>query len=307
MIKMELEDLKNRYMDYLSDSVGYSSNTINAYRRDIEQFIEYLKNNLGSTRIEDGDTGIDFHIIRQYLGELFQKYTKKSIARKLSAIRSFFLYLEERGYIKKNPFPDIATPRIEKKIPAHLSVDEMFALLDSPGKKDISGIRDTAILEVLYSCGLRVSEMAQLNVSDIYFDERLIRVKGKGNKERIIPIGKKAIHELRNYISHTETIRNRLYGSIEQSPVFLNLKGGRLTTRSISRIVKKYAFKSGIMKAISPHAIRHSYATHLLDGGADLRSVQELLGHVSLSTTQRYTHVSLQRLMEVYDRAHPRR
>lgn len=304
---MNFEELKDRFIEYISLSMGYSLNTTKAYNRDLRQFIEYLKKRGYSTQIKDGISEINFNVIRGYLGDIFHQYTRKSIARKLSALRSFFYFLEERGYIRENPFPDIATPRIEKKIPAHLSVDEMFALLDSPDKKDISGIRDSAILEVLYSCGLRVSELAQLYVSDIYFDERLLRVEGKGSKERVIPIGRKAINELMEYINETEEIRKRIYGGVEKSPVFLNLKGGRLTTRSISRIVKKHAVNSGILKDISPHAIRHSYATHLLDGGADLRSVQELLGHVSLSTTQRYTHVSLQKLMEVYDRAHPRR
>jgi len=304
---MHLDSLKDQYLDYLSGSMGYSWHTVNAYRRDIAQFIRFLKDEGHSCVIKNGTTGIDFHIIRAYLGRLFPDYKKKSIARKLSALRSFFIYLEQRGYIKENPFPDISTPRLERKIPVHLSVDEMFALLESPDKNNLSGLRDSAILEVMYSCGIRVSELSQLNVSDVYFSERLIRVKGKGNKERILPIGNKALSELRHYLDESESMRKKIYGCVENSPLFMNKMGGRLTVRSISRIVKKYGQKSGIMKKVSPHAIRHSYATHLLDGGADLRSVQELLGHASLSTTQRYTHVSLDRLMEIYDSSHPRR
>jgi integrase/recombinase XerC len=186
-------------------------------------------------------------------------------------------------------------------------VDEMFRLLEGPDRKKPLGLRDLAILEVLYSCGIRVGELAGLNVSSIDFDQRLVSVVGKGNKERVVPIGKEALKVVNNYLQAIQPLRKKTQDDVKNVPLFINFRGGRLTARSIGRIIKKYGEKCGLLTAISPHALRHTFATHLLDGGADLRSVQELLGHVSLSTTQKYTHVSLDRLMEVYDKAHPRK
>ena len=205
-----------------------------------------------------------------------------------------------------NPAADISTPRQGKYIPNYLPVDEMFRLLEAPDKEKPLGLRDQAILEVFYSCGIRVSELAGLNYSSIDFEQRLVRVLGKGNKERIIPIGKEALRAIENYIEATHMLRKKIQRDIQDAPLFINFRGGRLTTRSISRIIKKYGRGCGLMTEITPHSLRHTFATHLMDGGADLRSVQELLGHASLSTTQKYTHVSLDRLMQVYDKAHPR-
>jgi integrase/recombinase XerC len=182
----------------------------------------------------------------------------------------------------------------------------MFRLLEGPDRAKPLGLRDLAILEVLYSCGIRVSELSGLNLSSIEFDQRLVKVLGKGNKERIVPIGRKALRAIQEYVEATLPLRKKVQGEPQDEPLFINFRGGRLTTRSIGRVVKKYASQCGLMTEITPHSLRHTFATHLLDGGADLRSVQELLGHVSLSTTQKYTHVSLEKLMEVYDKAHPR-
>ena len=191
-------------------------------------------------------------------------------------------------------------------MPTYLLVDEVFRLLERPEREKPLGLRDLAILEVLYSCGFRVSEIEALTISSIDFDERLVRVIGKGDKERIVPIGRKALQAVRNYLEATQYLRRRNVDISRDEPLFINFRGGALSGRSIGRIIKKYAIESGLTADVSPHSMRHTFATHLLDGGADLRAVQELLGHESLSTTQKYTHVSLDRLMEVYDKAHPR-
>lgn len=245
-------------------------------------------------------------VIREYLGGLYGHFKRSSIRRKLSSVRSFFLFLEKRGLLEVNPAADIATPKSEKHIPAHIPVDEVFRLLERPERNRPLGLRDLAILEVLYSCGIRLTELQSLNISDIDFSERLVRVIGKGDKERIIPIGRKALEALREYLEATRHMRGKTGAVYEDGPLFINFRGDRLSGRSIERMIKRYAVESGLGRDISPHSMRHTFATHLLDGGADLRSVQEMLGHVSLSTTQKYTHVSLDRLMEVYDKAHPR-
>jgi len=214
--------------------------------------------------------------------------------------------LEKRGLCRGNPAVDIATPKLEKHLPNYLSVDDVFRLLENREKKKPLELRDMAILEVLYSSGIRVSELEGLNLSSIDFDERLMRVIGKGNKERLVPIGRKALDMVRNYLEAIQNLRKKTGWHSQDAPLFLNFRGGRLSTRGIGRIIKKYAIASGLSSEVSPHSMRHSFATHLLDGGADLRTVQELLGHKNLSTTQKYTHVSLDRLMDVYDKAHPR-
>jgi len=299
-------DLIESFLHELKSRRGCSLHTIRNYRIDLAQFAKFLDKE-GLLR---GDrsclTEIDFLVIRRYLGYLHARYQKKTIARKLSTIRSFFSFLERQGCVEANPAADIATPKQGLSIPNYLPVDEMFRLLEGPDKQKPLGIRDWAILEIFYSCGLRVGELAALDVSSVDFEQHLVRVVGKGDKERIVPIGKAALGALRRYLEVMPTLRKRIRREPQDKPLFLNSRGGRLTTRSIARIVKGYARQCSLMAEISPHALRHTFATHLLDGGADLRAVQELLGHASLSTTQKYTHVSLDRLMEVYDRAHPR-
>ncbi|MBW2610517.1 MAG: tyrosine recombinase XerC [Deltaproteobacteria bacterium] len=306
---MALADLIDKFIDYLGSQRGYSDHTIRNYKTDLKQFLGFLYDKRGSSGGEEASTelgDIDFQVIRQYLGSLFGRYKRKTIARKLSALRSFFYFLERNGLSMGNPAAEISTPKQGKYIPAYLPVDEMFRLFEGPDKTKPLGLRDLAILEVLYSCGIRVAELVGLNLSSIDFDQRLIRVLGKGDKERIIPIGRQALKAVKDYIEATLPLRRKSQDD-KDAPIFLNFKGGRLTTRSISTIIKRYVRECGLMTDITPHSLRHTFATHLLDGGADLRSVQELLGHVSLSTTQQYTHVSLDRLMEVYDKAHPRR
>jgi integrase/recombinase XerC len=298
-----------KFIFYLESQKAYSANTVKSYRNDLAQFLGFLANKGSISEGEEPDVEygpIDFLTLREYLGSLYGRYKRTTIARKLSALRSFFHYLESNGLIGSNPAADISTPKQGKYIPAYLPVDDMFRLLEGPDKKEPLGLRDLAILEVLYSCGIRVAELVGLNLSSIDFEQRLVKVVGKGNKERVVPIGRHALHAIMMYMEATHSLRKNRREDTDQ-PLFLNFRGSRLSTRSIRTIVKKYTGKCGLTTEITPHSLRHTFATHLLDGGADLRSVQELLGHVSLSTTQKYTHVSLDKLMEVYDKAHPRR
>jgi len=307
---MLIAELIDKFVDDLKSHRGYSEHTIRNYQIDLKQFLDFLKGeerSSGKTSAAPKLASIDFRVIREYLGHLHGGYKKTTIARKLSTIRSFFYFLEKRGLGRGNPAADIPTPKLGKYIPAYLPVDEMFRLLDGPDKAKPLGLRDLAILEVLYSCGIRVSELTGLNLSSIDFDQRLVKVLGKGNKERIVPIGQYALKAIKKYMEATFSLRKRVRGDTQESPLFINFRGGRLSTRSIARMIKRYEREQNLMTEITPHALRHTFATHLLDGGADLRSVQELLGHASLSTTQKYTHVSLDRLMAVYDKSHPRK
>jgi integrase/recombinase XerC len=307
---LPLPNLIETFLEYLRDQKRYSEHTIRNYHGDLSQFLQFLTTRYGTSH-EGRKTSLDVEtfdplIIREYLGSLYGRLSRTTIARKLSAVRSFFLFLEKTGVIKGNPAADIATPKIEKYIPHYLPVDDMFRLLNRPVRETPLGLRDLAILEVLYSCGIRVSELEALNISSIDFDERLVKVVGKGNKERIVPIGRQALDALKNYLAATQYLRRKRGLDSQKAPLFISFRGDRLSVRSVGRIIKRYALESGLTSEISPHSMRHTFATHLLDGGADLRSVQELLGHSSLSTTQKYTHVSLDRLMQVYDKAHPR-
>ncbi|VBB47572.1 Tyrosine recombinase XerC [uncultured Desulfatiglans sp.] len=308
---MSIGELKARFLDYLRDQKGYSLHTLRNYTIDLDQFIQFL-----AKEHSEGASGpagrpseapqVEPDLLRRYVAEMHGRLKRSSMARKLSSIRSFYRFLERNGYLSENPAADLSSPRMEKRIPHYLPVDAMFRLLENAAVQTPLGLRDLAVLEVLYSCGLRVSELAGLNVGSLDVDERLVKVLGKGGKERIVPIGRQALRAVDRYLAATQTLRQGRWGDDRRAPLFVNARGGRLTARSVGRIVKRYALEAGLPSEISPHSMRHSYATHLLDGGADLRSVQELLGHASLSTTQRYTHVSLDKLMETYDKAHPR-
>ncbi|RLC28848.1 MAG: tyrosine recombinase XerC [Deltaproteobacteria bacterium] len=307
---MGLPELIDSFVHYLENQKGYSSHTVRCYHTDLRQFLDFLGRGqeLSSDeycRLKPQD--VNPLVIRAYLAGLYGKLTRTTIARKLSAVRSFFLFLEKRGLSEGNPAVDIATPRIEKYLPACLTVDEMFRLLEKRAPVTPLGVRDLAILEMLYSCGLRAAELSNLNLSSIDFAGRLITIRGKGSKERMVPVGRKALEAVRVYLRGVRKLAEPFgKGLSADMPLFLNYRGGRLSARSIGRIIKKHAMAHGLSSEISPHCLRHSFATHLLDGGADLRAVQELLGHENLSTTQRYTHISLDRLMAVYDKAHPR-
>ena len=288
------------FIESLAAEKGYSENTCRAYRADLTDFCSFVKAS------EDQPVqGIDALTIRRYLGILHRRNRKSTTARKLSAIRSFFRYLVKHGLLEHNPTDSVLTPRQEHPIPTYLSVDDMFRLIDSIQTDNLLGLRNRAIFETIYSCGLRVSEVAGLNCSDIDFNSGLVKVSGKGARQRIVPIGDKAIQAIRNYRSRLQ--KDKKIAAHENGPLFLNRSLARLTTRSIARILDRLVLQCSLRMPISPHVLRHSFATHLLDSGADLRAVQELLGHKSLSTTQKYTHVSIDRLMETYDKAHPRK
>ncbi|MDY6853254.1 MAG: tyrosine recombinase XerC [Thermodesulfobacteriota bacterium] len=303
-----IEDLVERFSSYLRIEKNVSDHTFRNYMSDLRQFLDFLKIQklCSSDDLKVDITKIDYIIIRAYLKELYMKNKKTSIGRKLASLRSFFQYMVREEGLSINPVDMITTPKQGRFIPTFLPVDEIFRLVEKPTNSTVLGRRDRAILEVLYSCGIRVSELVGLNLDDIDFNLGIIKVRGKGRKERIVPIGKKAVEALDYYLKGSKDLRKKATCNGFESPVFLNSRGGRLTTRSIARIVKKYNLECGIVRDISPHSIRHSFATHLLDAGADLRSIQELLGHKSLATTQKYTHISIDKLMEIYDKAHPR-
>jgi integrase/recombinase XerC len=319
---VEKRGLIHQFIHYLSVEKNASPHTSRCYRRDLEGFEDFLKSS-GMYLTPTGDVEIekvDRIAIRKYLSFLHRKNKKSSIARKISTLRSFFKYLVREQVIPSNPAKSVSTPKVEKTLPITLSVDEAFRLMESP--KSISeksssegsrekGLRDRAILELLYSSGLRVSELVGLNSNQLDLDLGIVRVMGKGRKERIVPVGVKAIEVLKAYLEERGMLKGlrpggRASGPEGDEPIFVNSLGGRLTARSVGRLVKKYTRHSGIFRKVSPHSLRHTFATHLLDAGADIREIQEMLGHSSLSTTQRYTHVSMGKLMEVYDKAHPR-
>ena len=314
-----MKELIDSFITALSTVKGYSENTCRSYRCDLREFSDIIgKIGLSATSNSDGRksdsvrpeavTGI---AIRGYLGHLHKQCKKSTIARKLSAVRSFYRYLIKHGHLQINPSDAVQTPKQEHALPTYLPIDDMFRLLDSIKSDTLLGLRNRAMFETLYSTGIRVSEMAGLNVLDVDFNEHNIRVKGKGGHERMVPIGEKALSSIQAY-------RNQLAAEGKEVPsadkpissavpLFLNCFYTRLSVRSIARILDKVARECGIPFPVSPHAFRHTFATHMLDAGADLRVVQELLGHKSLSTTQKYTHVSIDRLMAAYDKAHPRK
>ncbi len=305
------ESMIGLFLESLATEKGCSEHTLRAYRKDLEAFFAFVAESQTSARIHQKRPRIvalkqiDGIIIRGYLGFLHRQNKKSTIARKLSAVRSFFKFLVKRGVIEQNPAELILTPKQEKTIPTYLSVDEMFRLLDSIQTDTLLGLRNRAIFETLYSSGIRVAELAGLNFSDLDFSSGVVRVLGKGNKERIIPIGQEALKAITAY---REQLNRQVDSAVlKEGALFLNRYNKRLTARSIARILRQLVDAVGLLTPVSPHAIRHSFATHMLDSGADLRVVQELLGHKSLSTTQKYTHVSIDRLMETYDKAHPRK
>lgn len=284
------------FKTYLISQRNYSQNTVRAYMNDLGEFSEYI----AEKKVKVGKANTK--LINDYVSTLHKKNSKSSISRKISTLRSFYSYLLKRGIISKNPAKFIDTPKTQTKLPVFLSVDEIFKLVDTKskgkGNKTLL-LRDKAILELLYSSGLRVSEIADAKLSNLQMSDSILKVTGKGNKERVIPIGSKAVDALKKYLEARETLKP------ESENIFLNSKGRTITTRSISRIVKKYSLQSGIYKNVSPHVLRHTFATHLLGGGADLRSIQKMLGHSNLSTTQRYTHITIEQIMKIYDETHP--
>ncbi len=289
------------FLKYLHHEKGYSPHTIDSYNRDLKEFSEKLNDCSSFTDVEKED-------VRRYVVSLYGKNNAATVARKLSALRSFYRFFIKQKKVKNSPLTGIISPKLSKSIPVFLTVDEIFSLMESPAKQDRFMLRDRAILELLYSTGIRVAELVSRNMKDLDFEERMLRVRGKGNKERLAPVGRPALETLLAWFPQRQELieaRIKRGRQAEKEALFLNGQGGRLSSRSVERMVKRYGERAGIPQIVTPHALRHSFATHLLEMGADLRSVQELLGHASLSTTQRYTHLSLDYLSEVYDKAHP--
>ena len=277
-----------KFIRYLEIERNASKHTLINYSVDLKSLSEFLK--------EEPIEKIDYISLRRYLAHIKeQNLSKVSIARKIASIRSFFKFLFREGIIKNNPASSLSTPKRDKHLPKFLDEKEIVILLESPDLESEAGLRDRAILETLYSTGIRVSELVGLNVEHIDQIGGVIKVYGKGKKERIVPIGGRALQAIRDYLKKRDA-----------KALFFNKNGGRLTDRSIRRIINKYITKASIQQKISPHPLRHSFATHMLDHGADLRSVQELLGHANLSTTQIYTHITTERLKSAYQKSHPR-
>ncbi len=302
---IKLDPLIEAYQQSLVHEKKASPHTVKNYIHDLKTFAEYLRQ-YQPEMLDKGLIQLDRVgplVLRSFLSVLFQKHNPASISRKLSTLRSFFQYWVKQGIIPQNPAKAIHSPKIPKKLPRFLNVDEIFALLDFPMDDDFKGRRDKAILELLYSCGLRVSELVGLDLQDVDHNERLARVDGKGGKERQIPVGKKAILRIQEYLPERDLI---LQKAAPTEALFLNRTGERLNVRSVQRLLDAAIKKCGLSKDVSPHVLRHTFATHLLNAGVDLRSIQELLGHASLSTTQKYTHVNLDQLMKVYDETHPK-
>jgi integrase/recombinase XerC len=304
------------FLQYLALNRNLSAHTVRAYDSDLTQFLTYAAAASG-TKVRDLAPGqVDRLALRGFLAELHkQGLSRATSARKLAAARTFLRYLRREEVIDDDPGALVATPKRDVRMPAHLSEDEMSALIDAPDGMTALATRDRAILELFYASGLRLSELAGLDVDDVNLGPKMVRVLGKGGKERIVPFNASAAKALREYLKARQALVN---GKVEQGkgsrrplarsrdPLFVNYRGGRLTTRSVDRLVRRYVAASSARMGISPHALRHSFATHLLQRGADLRVIQELLGHSRLSTTQRYTHVNAAQLLEVYNKSHPR-
>jgi integrase/recombinase XerC len=310
----------NDFLKYLELNRNTSAHTVAAYGSDLVQFLSFAARYTGSTSARLTPADVNLPLIRAFLGDLYrQGQSRASVARKLSALRSFGRFLRREGLIESDPASLAVAPKREIKIPAHLSIDEMTRLIESPDSSSPLGRRDRAILELFYASGVRLSELVGLDVEDVNLPSRMVRVAGKGGKERLVPFNRSTEKALRSWYLDRAVLR---MGEMEvrsqksqvtrsgrrngDDPLFVNARGGRLTGRSVQRLVARYVRGCSTRFGISPHALRHSFATHLLQQGADLRAIQELLGHVQLSTTQRYTHVNAAQLLEVYRSAHPR-
>ncbi|MCK4846593.1 MAG: tyrosine recombinase XerC [Deltaproteobacteria bacterium] len=328
---LDMRQCLNNFIDYMEVERAASVNTLSSYRRDIEQLISFLESREGESC--EGDSPKSIRDIREsdisgFAGVIYENSSKTTVARKISSIKSFFKFLIKKGYIEKNPIAAMPIPKVDKRLPTVLTVDEAKVLMETPrpkaktskalkskSKKALKSkafrlrelVRDRVVLEILYSSGLRVSELTGLRIKDLDINEATLRVLGKGGKRRIVPIGTPALEALKVYMAlECEGAAYPTYPTYDDMLLKGRAKGGAISVRTVQRIIKKYSESSSISKTPTPHSLRHSFATHLLEGGVDLRMIQELLGHASLSTTQRYTSVSMKRLLDVYDTSHPR-
>ena len=300
------------FLEYLRYNRNASAHTVAAYRSDLSQLIAFLDRRAAPRPA--GLSDLDHRTIRAFLGERYERGdTGASTARRLAAIRSFGRYLRRAGHVEQDPGAPLQAPRVERKMPAHLDEDAMRQLLDAPDPATALGRRDRAILELFYATGLRLSELVSLNLEQVNLSSRLLRVRGKGGKERMLPFNRSAAAAMRRYLPDRPGLlagpahpHARPPAAPAPDALFLNYRGGRLSARSVDRLVRRYVAASSVKTGISPHALRHSFATHLLERGADLRAIQELLGHSRISTTQRYTHVNAAQLTRQYKKFHPR-
>jgi integrase/recombinase XerC len=292
------------FLDYLTFERNVSTNTVAAYRDDLESFVAFLCNDyLTVARDQLELAKIDHLAVRSYLAHLSRrKLSRATVARHLSALRTFFKYLVRENVVEANPARTVSTPKREKHLPTVMQPSDVALLLEQPDVSTPLGLRDAAFLELLYASGLRISELVGIDLDDLELRARLVKVHGKGSKERIVPFGSKAEQALRAYLA----VRGELVHDVEEQAVFVNYRGQRITTRSVRRLFDGHLRAASLRAGISPHTLRHSFATHLLNAGADLRGIQELLGHASLSTTQKYTHLNDWQLIAVYKKAHPR-
>jgi integrase/recombinase XerC len=295
MDKKTIKTVAKEFYKYLEIEKGAALNTERAYKGDVEDFIKFI----GESAFEE----IDHNAIRAYIVNIYKDLKKSSLSRKVSAIKVFFRFMKKKGYIDENTALVIKNPKIEKHLPKFYTIDEMFHFLDFLPREGWLNIRNLAIFELMYSTGMRASEVLTMDREDLHIDGMWVKVKGKGGKERILPFGDKAKEAIEAYLAAVK--KEATYGL--KGALFINTRGGRLTYRGLLKVMKKHQIKAQLFKKLSLHGVRHSFATHMLDNGADLRSIQELLGHSKLSTTQRYTHVSMDKLMEIYDKSHPRR
>jgi len=295
-----LAGLARRFLGRLDSERGFSAHTIRAYRHDLDVFLSFLASE-GKHSVHD----VDHLTLRKFLARLREEdYARSTIARMLAALRTFFGFLCREGLADANPVKALRTPRLEHKLPHFLTTDEVKRLLETPDVSTLAGKRDRAMLETLYSTGARVSELVAMDVNDLDFISDLVLVRGKRKKERLCPLGRYALEALEGYLAARGVSKERV--GFVRGPLFLNKHGTRLTDRSVRRVLDRHLAVAGLSARTTPHTLRHSFATHMLTAGADLRSVQELLGHASISSTQVYTHLTPERLKEVYDRAHPR-
>ncbi|HEX7829646.1 MAG TPA: tyrosine recombinase XerC [Thermoanaerobaculia bacterium] len=292
------------FLDYLTFERNVSPNTVTAYREDLESFVGFLCNDYFTMARDQLDlTRVDHLTIRSYLAHLSRrKLSRSTTARHLSALRTFFKFLVREGTVESNPARTVATPKREKYLPQVMQPADVALLLEQPDRTTTLGLRDAAWMELLYASGLRISELVGVDIDDLELRARLVKVHGKGSKERIVPFGAKAEGALRAWLA----VRGELVRDVDEQAVFVNYRGNRITARSVARLFEVYLRRAALRTGISPHTMRHSFATHLLNAGADLRGIQELLGHSSLSTTQKYTHLNDWQLMAVYKKAHPR-
>ncbi|MCX7944386.1 MAG: tyrosine recombinase XerC [Deltaproteobacteria bacterium] len=298
--EMTGEELLEKFKEYLEIEKGYSGHTLRNYISDIELFFDYLKSKKIEVLSEDDLNRLEPIDIRGFLASRFRINKSSSTQRRLSAIKTFYRFLLKRALITNNPSEIITSPKVDKSLPKAISVDEVFALIHSIPNDNVLSLRDRAMVELMYGSGLRVSELTAINVSDLDIKNGTLRVLGKGKKERIVPVGSYASQSIDEYLARRHELIKK-----DTEALFLNKSGQRISTRSVARVIKKYLTTCAINKNVSPHTLRHSFATHLLGSGADIRFIQELLGHSSLSTTQRYSKASIEHLMQVYDKSHP--